>query len=129
MGADIHAYILKEFDKNYHPDSIYYLLKHMEFSWSKQSQQAQDNFKKLKIETIIKIPGHIGLDKVDVWFQDEARFGQQNTTTRLWTERGTRPREIKQQQFEYVYLFGYVCPARGIGEALVVPWVNKKING
>ncbi|MEC6816722.1 IS630 family transposase [Photobacterium toruni] len=134
IGADIHAYILKEFDKNYHPDSIYYLLKRMGFSWitsrskhPKQSQQAQDNFKKFKIKTILKIPGHIALDKVDVWFQDEARFGQQNTTTRLWAERGTRPRAIKQQQFEYAYLFGSVCPARGIGEALVVPWVNKEI--
>ncbi|WP_156731404.1 IS630 family transposase [Photobacterium phosphoreum] len=134
IGADIHTYILKEFDKNYHPDSIYYLLKRMGFSWitsrskhPKQSQQAQDNFKKFKIKTILKIPGHIALDKVDVWFQDEARFGQQNTTTRLWAERGTRPRAIKQQQFEYAYLFGSVCPARGIGEALVVPWVNKEI--
>jgi len=73
------------------------------------------------------IPGHITLDKVDFWFQDEARFGQQNTTTRLWAERGTRPRAVKQQQFEYAYLFGSVCPSRGIGEALVVPWVNKEI--
>lgn len=81
----------------------------------------------MKIETIRMIPGHISLDKVDIWFQDEARFGQQNTTTRLWAERGTRPRAIKQQQFEYAYLFGSVCPARGTGEALVVPWVNKEI--
>ncbi len=42
-----------------------------------------DDFKKFHIETILKIPGHMGLDNVDVWFQDEARFGQQNTTTRL----------------------------------------------
>ncbi|WP_439899623.1 hypothetical protein [Photobacterium toruni] len=76
--------------------------------------------------TVKTISGHIGLDKVDVWFQDEARFGQQNTTTNLWAERGTRPRTIKQQQFKYVYLFGSVCPARGIGKALVVPWVNIK---
>ncbi|KYN90886.1 transposase [Vibrio cidicii] len=34
---------------------------------------------------------------------------------------------MKQQQFEYVYLFGSVCPARGIGEAMIVPWVNKNI--
>ncbi|EMQ2877857.1 transposase [Vibrio navarrensis] len=67
------------------------------------------------------------LEAVDVCFQDEARFGQQNTTTRLWAERGTRPRAVKQQQFEYAYLFGSVCPARGIGEAIVVPWVNKEI--
>ncbi len=30
---------------------------------------------------------------------------------------------MKQQQFEYAYLFGSVCPARGIGEAMVVTWV------
>ncbi|HIF9423727.1 TPA: IS630 family transposase, partial [Photobacterium damselae] len=64
---------------------------------------------------------------VDIWFQDEARFGQQNTTTRLWAERGTRPRAVKQQQFEYAYLFGSICPQKGIGEAIVVPWVNKDI--
>ncbi|WP_181136821.1 transposase, partial [Vibrio hyugaensis] len=69
----------------------------------------------------------MSLEAVDAWFQDEARFGQQNTTTRLWAERGTRPRAVKQQQFEYAYLFGSVCPRRGIGEAIVVPWVNKEI--
>ncbi|WP_434096004.1 IS630 family transposase [Vibrio metschnikovii] len=134
-GADIHAYIVKEFGQHYHPDSIYYLLDHMGFSWitsrskhPKQSQQTQDDFKKkFKIETILKIPGHIALECVDVWFQDEARFGQQNTTTRLWAEKGTRPRAVKQQQFEYAYLFGSVCPSKGIGEAIVVPWVSKDI--
>ncbi len=33
IGSDIHAYILKEFEINYHPDSIYYLLKYLGFSW------------------------------------------------------------------------------------------------
>jgi hypothetical protein len=49
------------------------------------------------------------LARVDVWFQDEARFGQQNTTTRIWAEKGTRPRVVQQQQFTYAYLFGAVC--------------------
>ncbi len=88
------------------------------------SSTIPDDFKKFKIETILKILGHIALEHVDVWFQDEARFGQQNTTTRLWAEKGTRPRAVKQQQFEYTYLFGSVCPARGIGEATIVPWVT-----
>jgi hypothetical protein len=39
---------------------------------------------------------------VDFWFQDEARFGQQNTTTHLWSKKGSRPIAVKQQQFEYV---------------------------
>ncbi|MCU8346804.1 winged helix-turn-helix domain-containing protein [Vibrio vulnificus] len=90
-GNDIHTYIVNEFGKHYHPDSIYYLLNHMGFAWitsrskhPRQSQQIQDDFKKFKIETILKIPGHMGLDNVDVWFQDEARFGQQNTTGLTW---------------------------------------------
>ena len=52
-GSDIHAYIINNFDKHYHPNSIYYLLGHMGFSWitsrskhPKQSPQAQDDFKK-----------------------------------------------------------------------------------
>jgi len=34
-------------------------------------------------------------------------------------EKGTRPRAVKQQQFEYAYLFGSVCTSKGIGEAIV----------
>jgi hypothetical protein len=34
---------------------------------------------------------------------------------------------VKQQQFEYTYLFGSVGPSKGIGEAIVVPWVSKDI--
>lgn len=69
----------------------------------------------------------MALEQVDIWFQDEARFGQQNTTTRLWATKGTRPRAVKQQQFEYSYLFGAVCPSTGATEALIVPCVNKDI--
>ena len=79
------------------------------------------------METILHTPGHLPLDRIDVWFQDEARFGQQNQTTRLWAETGSRPRAIKQQQFEYSYLFGAVCPGNGKTEALISPVVNKEI--
>ena len=69
----------------------------------------------------------MSLDHVDLWIQDEARFGQQNTTTRLWAEIGSRPLAVKQQQFEYAYLFGSVCVTNGGSEAMVVPYVNKDI--
>lgn len=76
---------------------------------------------------IKKVPGHLPLERVDIWFQDEARFGQQNTTTRLWASKGSRPRAVRQQQFEYAYLFGAVCPSTGKTEALITPFVNKDI--
>ncbi|EGR1514005.1 IS630 family transposase [Vibrio vulnificus] len=59
--------------------------------------------------------------------RNQERVAQQNTKTRLWAERGSRPRVVKQQQFEHACLFGSECPARGIGQAMVVPWVNKNI--
>lgn len=83
--------------------------------------------KKLIIKTIAAIPGHLPLSRVDLWFQDEARFGQQNTTTRVWAKKGSRPRAVKQQQFEYAYLFGAVCPDTGATEALITPLVNKEV--
>ena len=42
----------------------------------KQSQEAQEKFKKLQIESIKFIHGYITLNNMDFWFQDEAWFGQ-----------------------------------------------------
>lgn len=70
------------------------------------------------------LPEGVSLEDVDVWFQDEARVGQRGTVTRLWAEKGTRPRVIRQQQFEYAYIFGAVCPQRDEAIGLVLPTVN-----
>jgi transposase len=69
----------------------------------------------------------VALDRVDIWFQDEARFGQQNTTTKIWAEKGTRPRVVQQQQYTYAYLFGAVCPSNGKTEAIIAPFSNMEI--
>ena len=61
---------------------------------------------------------------IEVWFQDEARIGQQGTLTRLWARRGTRPRAPKDCRYAWAYLFGAVCPARATGAALVMPQAN-----
>ncbi len=54
--------------------------------------------------------------------KDEARIGQKNTITRRWAKRGTRPRAAKDQRTKSAYLFGAVCPAKGKGAGLVMPW-------
>ena len=61
---------------------------------------------------------------VEVWFQDEARVGQQGTLTRIWARRGTRPRAPRDTRYQWAYLFGAVCPARGVAAGLVLPTVN-----
>ena len=55
---------------------------------------------------------------------DEARVGQQGTLTRVWAPRGTRPRALRDHRRTSVYLFGAVCPERGMGAAVVLPHVN-----
>jgi len=50
--------------------------------------------------------------------------GQQGTLTRIWARRGTRPRAPRDTRYQWAYLFGAVCPARGAAAGLVLPTVN-----
>lgn len=61
---------------------------------------------------------------IEVWFQDEARIGQKNGQVRQWAKRGTRPRQPADQRYENAYLFGAICPARGVGAALAMPYAD-----
>lgn len=79
------------------------------------------------MEMTLTIPWNVSLKNLDVWLQDETLFGQQNTTIRLLAEKGTRPRAVKQQQFEYAYLFGAVFPPTGDTEALLSPCMNMDV--
>ncbi len=57
-------------------------------------------------------------------WQDEARIGQKNKLTRRWARRGTRPRVPRDQRTEWAYIFGAICPAKGKGAGLVMPWCD-----
>ena len=61
---------------------------------------------------------------IEIWFQDEARIGQKNGLVRQWARRGTRPRQPADQRYESAYLFGAICPARGTGAALALPFAD-----
>src|SRR3954467_14277501 len=66
---------------------------------------------------------------VEIWFQDEARVGQQGTLTRVWARRGTRPRAPRDRRYTWAYLFGAVCPERAVGAALVLPYADTEATG
>ena len=61
---------------------------------------------------------------VEIWFQDEARVGQQGALAYVWAQKGSRPRALKDLRYEWTYLFGAVCAERGVGAALVLPYAN-----
>ncbi len=61
---------------------------------------------------------------IEVWFQDEMRVGQKTHRTRVWGRTGTRPRQVADLRTGCAYLFGAICPARGVGAA----WACEKAN-
>ena len=58
---------------------------------------------------------------LEIWFQDEARVGQQGTLTRIWARRGTRPRAPRDRRYLWAYIFGAVCPKMSKTAALIMP--------
>src|SRR4028119_1720385 len=54
------------------------------------------------------------------------RLGQKNGVVRQWARRGSRPRQPADQRYESAYLFGAICPARGTGAALAMPYADSE---
>ncbi|PKQ08710.1 MAG: hypothetical protein CVT71_00225 [Alphaproteobacteria bacterium HGW-Alphaproteobacteria-10] len=61
---------------------------------------------------------------LEVWFQDEARVGQQGTLTRVRAKRGTRPRAPRDTRYQWACIFGAVRPERRMAAGLVMPFAD-----
>ena len=61
---------------------------------------------------------------VEIWFQDEARVGQKGGHAYIWAEKGARPLMVRDNRHKSAYLFGAICPVRGVGAAIIMPAVN-----
>jgi len=42
----------------------------------------------------------------------------------VWAEKGSRPRQVRQTEYEWVYLYAAVNPATGASSAMLAPNVN-----
>ena len=62
--------------------------------------------------------------ELELWWHDEARIGQKNKLTRRWARRGTRPSAAHDQRTLWAYIFGAICPAKGKGAGLVLPYCD-----
>ena len=90
-----------------------------------QVQRTIDAFKKNWPATLSAHLAHLPKHKpIEVWFQDEARIGQKNGLVRQWARCGTRSRQPADQRYESAYLLGAICPTRGVGAALAMPFAD-----
>jgi len=130
-GREVVRILEEEFGVSYSLDGAYDLLHRLGCSCLKPRPQHRKNDPQVMAEWVERAPLFVQdvqeahpHKKVEVWFQDEARFGQQGTLTRVWAERGTRPQAVKQTEYEWVYLFGAINPVTGNSSALITPTVN-----
>jgi len=64
--------------------------------------------------------------QIEIWFQDEGRFGQMGRLAHRWWLRGERPLGLYDRRFSSTYIYAAVCPSSGDDFALVLPKVNTK---
>jgi len=65
--------------------------------------------------------------RVVPYFEDECRFGQQGTLTRVWAKTGSRPTAVRQAQYGYVYVLAVASPVTGHSEGLIAPVLNAEV--
>jgi len=61
---------------------------------------------------------------VEIWFQDEARVGQKGSLSYVWAPVGSRPLMVRDNRHDTAYILGAICPARGVGAAIIAPAAN-----
>jgi transposase len=133
-GADIRRILEQEFAARYTLDGVYKLLHRLGYSdlmprpqHPETHPEAQEFFKEIVVEQIAAIAEQHPDAKVEVWHQDEARFGQKGTLTRVWARRGSRPRRLRQDGRESLYVLTAACAASGAAVGLIMPELNTAV--
>jgi transposase len=133
-GIDVQKILAEEFGVRRSLSAVYNLLHRLGYSYlrprpqhRKADPQAQEIFKEQLPRQLDEIAqAHPGRH-LRVYFQDEARFGQQGTTTNVWASKGSRPTAVRQTEYEYLWVIGAVCPETGRGEGLLSPRLNTDV--
>jgi hypothetical protein len=64
---------------------------------------------------------------------DEHRLGLKPILRKVWAKRGQRPVAVVQHRYEWLYLYGFVCPSSGQNQWLILPrvstaWFNQALQ-
>ncbi len=91
----------------------------------KKDPEAETAFK-TNFPSLVKaaLVGTTAATPIEIWFQDEARVGQKGTHAYIWAPIGSRPLMVRDNRHDSAYIFGAICPARGVGAAMIMPAAN-----
>jgi transposase len=133
-GLDVRRILEQEFGALMSLQAVYDLLHRLGYSdllprphHEDANPEVQGFFKEIVVDQIDAIAADHSDEEVRVYFQDEARFGTQGTITRVWAPKGSRPRAVRQNGREWLYVMIAVCAATGDASALIMPELNTAV--
>ena len=131
---DLRRILEEEFGVSLRRQAIYDLLHRLDYSslmprpqHEQANPEVQEFFKEIVVEQIDAIAAAHPEAEIHTYFQDEARFGQKGTITRVWARRGSRPRAVRQTGFSSLYVLAAVCAATGAMSAVIMPTLNTEV--
>ncbi|HSQ56896.1 MAG TPA: IS630 family transposase [Gemmata sp.] len=133
-GAEIRRILEQEFAARYSLSGVSKLLHRLGFNdlmprpqYPETHPEAQEFFKEIVVEPIAAIADQHPGQEIQVWHHDEARFGQQGTISRVWARRGSRPRRVRQNGRESLYVLTATWAAAGAAFGLIMPELNTAV--
>jgi transposase len=73
---------------------------------------------------------HLPKDRaVKIWVADESRFGLHTQSRRCWALRGQRVVRVREQRYEWEYVYGAVEVVEGLAQFRYVPSVSLALSG
>jgi transposase len=133
-GHDVQRILGEEFGAPMSLQAVYDLLHRLGYNdlmprphHEDANPEVQEFFKEIVADQIGAIADCHPGEEVRVYFQDEARFGTQGTITRVWARKGSRPRAVRQNGREWLYVMIAVCAATGGASALIMPELNTAV--
>jgi transposase len=130
-GPDLRRILEREFGVTLGRQAVYDMLHRHGFSslmprpqHKDADEELQTIFKEVIADQIQAIREAHPDEDVRVWFEDEARLGQQGTLCRVWARKGSRPRGVKQTQYGYLYVLTAVCVSDGAASGLISPTLS-----
>jgi transposase len=89
--------------------------------------EVQESFKEIVVDQIQAITEEHPDKEVRVYFEDEARLGTRGTITRARAPRGSRPRAVRQNGRQWLYVLMAVRVATGATSALIMPGLDTEV--
>jgi transposase len=133
-GRDLQHILEQEFGVLMSLQSVYNLLHRHGFSslmprprHPEADEELQAIVKEVVVDQIEAIKEAHPDEQVQLWFADEARFGQQGTLTRVWAKTGSRPRAVRQNRYTFLYVLTAVWVTTGAASGLISPVLNAAV--